>query len=786
MEKHKTILFLVICVMIAFSTITNAQTKQNGIAYVTYGVGFYSTEDADTSLSYIAATSANWISLLATGYQETVRDTTIYLEEFSPTDEDLIHVINVAHKFDLKVMLKPHVDLKNDPEHWRGEIGNFFTTEAEWDAWFSSYQNFIFHYAELAETYGADQFCVGTELLGTSHREDDWRAVIGGVRDRYSGPITYASNPGEEIAISWWDAVDYIGVDAYYNLTEKNDPTVDELKAAWTPHLNLLDSLQSDWSKPILFTEIGYCSMDGANKFPWNYDITATNDLQEQADCYQAAFETFYTTSWFAGFYWWAWGTDPFEGDSCDMNFTPHNKPAEDILRFWFGAPPRPFPEEITIDSSWIMNIYTDEIGQNWEYWSWEANYNQSATDNVFKGNYSISATLNPWGALCFSVEPPFESKANDWLEFYINGSSLVETHLWVYVSTEAEFALRKRPVDNCRYIESGTIDSMTWKRVLIPLKHLKAENQSLINLCFQERKGQPSTSFWIDEIRVLGYRPQPPQIVSAGSATAYEDSFFTYTARAIDPEDSVVTYAFHHYPGWLTPIDSTISGIPREGAKDTSFMVIASDGELSDTLKVAVTVIPINDPPQIINLSDFTFVNNQSYIINLDTCVTDPDHLPKSLFWQITGFDTNLTIILDNRIATFTAPNWSGTANVQLKVTDPDGASDSMLVNVTVNLPSSVSDLAKHKPKNFILNQNYSNPFNSQTTISFGLPKPTEVTISIFNLNGQLVLELINGRERAGYHSLIWDASDISAGMYIIRMIAGDFVQSRKCVVLK
>jgi len=786
MKKHKTILLLVIYMMIAFSTMNNAQTNQNGIAYVTWGAGNYSTDDADTSLSQIAATGANWISLLVTGYQETVKDTTINIEYFAPTDEDLIHVITVAHKFGMKVMLKPHVDLKNDSEHWRGEIGNFFTTELEWNAWFFSYQNFIFHYAELAETQGADQFCVGTELEGTCHRDNNWIVVISGIRDRYSGPITYASNPGEEIAITWWDAVDYIGVDAYYNLTNKNDPTVDELRAAWTPHVNLLSSLHSDWSKPILFTEIGYRSIDGANKFPWGFDITADKDLQEQADCYQAAFETFYSQSWFAGIYWWAWGTDPFEGDTCDISYTPHNKPAEDVLRSWFGASPRPLPEEIPIDSSWIMNIYTDEIGPNWEYWSWEATYNHLATDNVYKGIYSISVTLNPWGALCFSVEPPFESRANDWLEFYIHGYSSAETHLWAYFSTEDEFALRKRPVDNCRHIEGGTIDSVSWKRVLIPLKHLKAENKSLINLCFQERKGQPSTSFWIDEIRILGYRSQPPQFISAGEAIVYEDSFFTYTARAIDPEDSVVTYTFQQYPAWLTPIDSTISGIPREGAKDTSFMVIASDGELTDTLKVAVTVIPINDPQQIINLSDFTFINNQSYIINLDTCVTDPDHLAASMIWQITCLDTNLKIILDNRIATFTALNWSGTANVQFKVIDPESASDSILVNAKVNLPSSISDLAEHRPDNFVLKQNYPNPFNSQTTISFGLPKSAKVTISVFNINGKMIAEIFRGRKQIGYHSVIWDACSMPSGTYFIKMKADNFIQIKKCVLLK
>ena len=116
------------------------------------------------------------ISLIVTGYQETPWSTTIDATSPStPTDAELIHVINLAHKLGLKVMLKPHLDLRNEIENdwWRGEIGPDFTSEAQWAAWFASYRDFIEHYAQLAQTYGADQFCVGTELLGTTHRAED-------------------------------------------------------------------------------------------------------------------------------------------------------------------------------------------------------------------------------------------------------------------------------------------------------------------------------------------------------------------------------------------------------------------------------------------------------------------------------------------------------------------------------------------------------------------------------------------------------------------------------------
>lgn len=163
----------------------------------------------------------NWISLIVTRYQDTIESTTIYTTTATPADGDLVHVINQAHSLGMNVMLKPHLDLTNDPSHWRGDIGSGFS-EADWIAWFTSYKSFINHYAQLAQTSGADQFCVGTELVSTEFRATDWQSVIAGVRRFFTGPITYAANQGSEGSISWWDKVDFIGVDAYYPLTDKN------------------------------------------------------------------------------------------------------------------------------------------------------------------------------------------------------------------------------------------------------------------------------------------------------------------------------------------------------------------------------------------------------------------------------------------------------------------------------------------------------------------------------------------------------------------------------------
>jgi hypothetical protein len=330
------------------SQVDHANSRlQKGISYAAWGCGLYSLPQSDTSLSHLAETGANWIGLIVTCYQDEIGSTSIIASETTPTDSDLIHAISRAHSLGLKVMLKPHLDLWKDPSHWRGEIGLDFDSEKEWEEWFSSYQRFIEHFAELAEKNRADQFCVGTELVGTSHRASDWRLVVSRVRALYSGPIVYAANhSGEEISLTWWDAVDFIGVDAYYPLANNKTPTHQDLMAAWKPHVEQLAALAAKWQKPLLLTEIGYRSLDGAASQPWNWQISGEVDLGEQAICYRAAIEAFSQQPWFRGIFWWSWGPDPLEGGPADDGYTPHRKPAEDILRAWFeGSRERAVPK---------------------------------------------------------------------------------------------------------------------------------------------------------------------------------------------------------------------------------------------------------------------------------------------------------------------------------------------------------------------------------------------------------------------------------------------------------
>lgn len=88
--------------------------------------------------------------------------------------------------------------------------------------------------------------------------------------------------------------------------------------------------------------------------------------------------------------------------------------------------------------------------------------------------------------------------------------------------------------------------------------------------------------------------------------------------------------------------------------------------------------------------------------------------------------------------------------------------------------------------PVDYAISQNYPNPFNPVTTINYQLPKESHVTISVFNLRGQLVETLISSKQPAGYYQVNWNASGAGTGMYLYRIVAGDYRAVKKCIVVK
>ena len=88
--------------------------------------------------------------------------------------------------------------------------------------------------------------------------------------------------------------------------------------------------------------------------------------------------------------------------------------------------------------------------------------------------------------------------------------------------------------------------------------------------------------------------------------------------------------------------------------------------------------------------------------------------------------------------------------------------------------------------PEKFVLEQNYPNPFNPSTTIRYGLPQKSAVQLTIFNTLGQQVATIVQGEQEAGNHEVRFDGSNLSSGVYFYRLQAGEFVQTRKLLLLR
>lgn len=114
------------------------------------------------------------------------------------------------------------------------------------------------------------------------------------------------------------------------------------------------------------------------------------------------------------------------------------------------------------------------------------------------------------------------------------------------------------------------------------------------------------------------------PRITSPDTVTAIEHQFFSYIATAEDPDGDQVTFRFSNLPGWLNAARDSVYGVPPEGARDTGFRIIATDGFLEDTLDVYVRVIPVNDPPRIADIGTITVTELQR--MNVTVTATDPE----------------------------------------------------------------------------------------------------------------------------------------------------------------
>ncbi|MFA6954426.1 MAG: glycoside hydrolase TIM-barrel-like domain-containing protein [Thermoanaerobaculia bacterium] len=318
-----------------------APAKQRGVSWVA------AAPIVGAQLEPVSALGANWIAQEPFGWQRDPKAPEIVLSTSSKhaywgeSDEGIRETARLARAKGIRTLLKPHLWVRGGG--WVGDIR--MDDDREWAAWFGSYRTFILHYATLAEANGIEALCIGTELRNASvGHQGRWRALIREIRTIYRGQLTYAANWNDEYdRIEFWDALDFIGVQAYFPLTQRTKPTVAELAAGWKPHLAALRAVSVRFGKPVVFTEVGYRSTSSAAIEPWSWPEHDGNALpppddDTQARCFQALFQTFWTEPWFGGAYIWKWYPEgKASRKDTATDFTPQGKPAENVIRSWYA-----------------------------------------------------------------------------------------------------------------------------------------------------------------------------------------------------------------------------------------------------------------------------------------------------------------------------------------------------------------------------------------------------------------------------------------------------------------
>jgi hypothetical protein len=330
------IIFRCLILLLVFSSCALQKEKINGLSYVA------SPETInETHTEPVVKVGANYTAIMPFGFIRNLEHPEIIhntdQQWFGETRAGAKQYIEALRKQNVKIMIKPQIWV------WRGEFTGLIkmSNEDNWEALETSYSNFILEYAELAQETNTEIFCIGTELENfIKERPEYWHKLIKKIRAIYKGKLTYAANWDEFKRTPFWSNVDYIGVDAYFPVSDKKTPTVEECKAGWQKHKQVIKLLSETHNKPVLFTEYGYRSMDHTGKEPWESDHTIESlNFEGQVNATQALFEEFWHEDWFAGGFVWKWFHNyDNSGGEKDNQFTPQNKPVEAVIQSFYKS----------------------------------------------------------------------------------------------------------------------------------------------------------------------------------------------------------------------------------------------------------------------------------------------------------------------------------------------------------------------------------------------------------------------------------------------------------------
>jgi Outer membrane protein Omp28/Secretion system C-terminal sorting domain len=265
-------------------------------------------------------------------------------------------------------------------------------------------------------------------------------------------------------------------------------------------------------------------------------------------------------------------------------------------------------------------------------------------------------------------------------------------------------------------------------------------------NAIFDRTTAQITRSLWMGQMSICystpsyvnltitskNYNPASRQLNVTVTATALQNLSGTYSLNFVLTEDSLVKgqsfYSACGTPGYF--YDYVHNHVTRDMINGAAGEVIHSGGVWNNGTTYTMTL---------------------SYTI-ADTINADNSHLAVFVYNSTNGVSLGTV-----------------QQTTSIGITSPLGVSS----NGTV-------------PSDFVLYQNYPNPFNPVTTISYYLPEDSHVLLKVYNLLGEEIYTLVNANEKSGGHSLNFDGYSLSSGVYIYKIIAGEFTDIKKMMLVK
>ncbi len=304
------------------------------------GISLEASRDSLTekTISSIEGVNANAVALMPYAFLRIEEKPQLLFDMerqwFGESAEGIEQAVKKLHKRGLTVMIKPQLWIRGK---FTGDLD--FEKEENWQKFEGEYREYILLFTGIAAENEVEILCLGTELFNfVQERPQFWKKLIGEIRENYKGKLVYAENWDKVGQVTIWEDLDFIGVDAYFPISDEISPSNSEIATGWNRYKDLLENLSQKYQKQVLFTEYGYRSSDYALKEPWNSERKNTAPNHHlQAQAYQVLYEDIWTENWLAGGFLWKWHQQENAGGIENDRFTPQNKPAEKVIQKYYG-----------------------------------------------------------------------------------------------------------------------------------------------------------------------------------------------------------------------------------------------------------------------------------------------------------------------------------------------------------------------------------------------------------------------------------------------------------------